>query len=215
MQAFTRQLGAESGVQLNPLRDNSEIPAVDNSDQIFAILMRATRGRIDKPFAVDRGNVLKRLGRGESTRVTSLNEAWIHVAEALNQGAYQAIVQRLVTTNAKVKWAVYGAADGLAATPYTYFASDVEPEDNFMFAVNHLECYNDGIKIKFHAEQKANGGINQPNDKITLSVYDSFDELLYEFYGSLNPGSKNDYGVSDYLPDLASRLTDSIEITDY
>lgn len=213
MQAFTRQLGSESGVQLNPLRDNSEIPAVGNADQVFAILMRATRGRIDKPFAVDRGNVLKRLGRGESTRVTSLNEAWVHVVEALNQGASQAIVQRLVTSAAKVKWAVYGAVDGLVTTPYTYFVSDVEPEDNFMFAVNHLECYNDGIKIRFHAEQKANGGIDQPNDKITLNVYDSFDELLYEFYGSLNPSSKDDYGVSDYLPNLVSRLTDSVEVT--
>jgi hypothetical protein len=119
MQAFTRQLGAESGVQLNPLRDNSEIPVADNSDQIFGILMRATRGRIDKPFAVDRGNVLKRLGRGESMRASMLNEAWVHVVEALNQGAYQAIVQRLVTENAKVKWAVYGAVDGLSTTPFT------------------------------------------------------------------------------------------------
>jgi hypothetical protein len=213
MQAFTRQLGAESGVQLNPLRDNSEIPVADNSDQVFGILMRATRGRIDKPFAVDRGNVLKKLGRGESIRVTSLNEAWIHVVEGLNQGAYQAIVQRLVTTSAKVMWAVYGAVDGLDTTPYTYFVSDIEPEENFMFAVHHLECYNDGIKVRFHAEQKANGGIDQPNDKITLNVYDSADELLYEFYGSLNPESKNDYGVSDYLPDLVSRLTDSVEVT--
>ena len=32
--SFVRQLGAESGVQLNPLRDNSEIPAGDNSDQV-------------------------------------------------------------------------------------------------------------------------------------------------------------------------------------
>jgi hypothetical protein len=45
--AFVRQLGSESGVQLNPLRDNSEIPTTDNSDQVFGIMMRATRGRID------------------------------------------------------------------------------------------------------------------------------------------------------------------------
>ena len=55
--AFVRQLGAESGVQLNPLKDNSEIPSTDNSDQCFGIVMRATRGRIDRPFTVDRGTV--------------------------------------------------------------------------------------------------------------------------------------------------------------
>ncbi|MBL0011132.1 MAG: hypothetical protein IPP22_09330 [Nitrosomonas sp.] len=59
---FVRQLGAESGVQLNPLRDNSEIPTSGNGDQVFAAMMRATRGRIDKPFKVDRGNVTRKLG---------------------------------------------------------------------------------------------------------------------------------------------------------
>jgi len=65
--AFVRQLGAESGVQLNPLRDASEIPTTDNADQVFGIMMRATRGRIDKPFTVDRGNVFKKLGAGEQS----------------------------------------------------------------------------------------------------------------------------------------------------
>ena len=82
MVPFKRQLGAESGVQLNPLRDNSELPAGNNSDQIFAIAMRATRGRIDKAFAVNSGNAKMRLGKGESIRVSSLNEAWVQVIEA-------------------------------------------------------------------------------------------------------------------------------------
>ena len=85
--AFVRQLGAESGVQLNPLRDNSEIPSTDNSDQIFGIMMRATRGRIDKPFVVDSGNVYTKLGKGEPIRKNALNEAWVHVVEALSNGA--------------------------------------------------------------------------------------------------------------------------------
>lgn len=210
MQAFTRQLGAESGVQLNPLRDNSEYYVGDNSDQIFGIMMRATRGRIDKPFAVDRGNVLKRLGRGESMRASALNEAWVHVVEAVNQGAYQAIVQRLTTENAKIKWAVYGAVDGLATTPFTYFVADDEPVDSYLLAIKHMECFNDGIKISFHAEQKDDFGVVEPNDKITLTVFDAQDEIIFEFFGSLKKGSKDDYGQSDFLPDLISRMTDSI-----
>ena len=93
---FARQLGAQSGVQLNPLQDNSSLPTVSNYDQVMAMVLRSTRGRIDKPFAVDRGNVVNKLGIGEQMRVSSLNEAWVQLVEALNNGAYQAVVQRLV-----------------------------------------------------------------------------------------------------------------------
>ena len=210
MQAFTRQLGAESGVQLNPLLDDSEMPVLDNADQVFGILMRATRGRIDKPFDVSRGNVFRKLGKGETIRNSVLNEAWLQVVEALNQGAYKAIVQRLVPSSATIGYAVFGAAN--AVDPFAYYVTEDAPEDNFLFSVKHLGCYNDGIKISFHADQKTYGGIDSSNDKITLAIHDSADELLYEFYGSLNPESQNDYGVSDYLPNVVSLRTDEVEI---
>lgn len=208
MQAFTRQLGSESGVQLNILRDNSEIPASVAVDQTFGVIMRSTRGRIDKPFSVNSGNVLRKLGRGESMRSTVLNEAWVHVNEALNQGAYEAVVQRLITSAAVIKYAVASAGVG---TDFVFSTSTTLPAD-FFIAIKHLDCFNDGIKFAFHAEPKSSGGVNLANDKITLAVYDSLDEKLFEFYGSLNPLSQDDYGVSDYLPDLVSRLTDSIEV---
>ncbi|MBY0475406.1 MAG: hypothetical protein K2Q13_10165 [Nitrosomonas sp.] len=107
---FVRQLGSESGVQLNPLRDNSEVPSQDNQDQLFGIMMRSARGRIDKPFKVDRGNALRKLGKGDLIRTSALNEAWVHVIEALNNGAYEAVVQRLVTDAAQLKWAVITAS---------------------------------------------------------------------------------------------------------
>ena len=114
--AFVRQLGAESGVQLNPLRDNSEIPTQDNADQVFGIMMRATRGRIDKPFIVDRGNVKQKLGDGERVSVLALNEAWVHVNEALNNGAYQAVVQRLTTSASAISYAVAMNGTGAVLT---------------------------------------------------------------------------------------------------
>lgn len=112
--AFTRQLGYESGVQLNPLFDNSEIPSFGTPDQVFGIMMRATRGRIDKPFKVSRGTLRKNLGRGEKVSVTPLNEAYIHVAEAVNNGAYEAVVQRLITDQTVIRYAV--AIQGSGAT---------------------------------------------------------------------------------------------------
>jgi hypothetical protein len=210
MQAFTRQLGGESGVQLNPLIDNSEQTVSDNSDQSFGILMRATRGRIDRPFGVTRGNVFSKIGAGETVRTSALNEAWLHVVEALNQGANRAIVQRLTTPAAVISHAVYGSHDAIA--PFSYHVSTTEPSENFMFSVKHLGCYNDGIKIAFHADIKTNGGVSLANDKITIYVRDDKDILLFEFYGSLDPASINDYGISDYLPNLVSRQTDEIEL---
>lgn len=114
--AFVRQLGYESGVQLSPLRDGSEIPSTDNSDQIFGIVMRATRGRIDKPFKVDRSNVYRKIGNGEQIRVSALNEAWSHVVEALNNGAYEAVVQRIAPAAAVIKHAVVRVGYGAVLT---------------------------------------------------------------------------------------------------
>ena len=209
--AFVRQLGAEAGVQLNPLRDASEIPTADNSDQVFGIMMRATRGRIDKPFAVDRGNVFKKLGKGEQVRVSALNEAWVHVVEALNNGAYQAVVQRLTTSAATIKWAkVTVDADTKAIS---FATADTAPAAPYLFAVRHLECFNDGIKLEFRADEKKSGGAPAANDVLTLRIRDKEGELLYEFTGSLNPEAKDDYGNSAYLPDVASAQTDAVEIT--
>lgn len=227
--AFVRQLGAESGVQLNPLKDNSEIPSTDNSDQCFGIVMRATRGRIDRPFTVDRGTVYTKLGYGESIRLSDLNEAWIHVVEALNNGAYEAVVSRLSTDKAKIKWAVCKAAaagkesDGVgqaqtgkavtASTAYSFEVSESDPSGEFLFAVKHLECFNDGIVLEFHAEETI-GEESEPadNPEITLRVKDVKDNLLYEFTGSLDPNAVDDYGASYYLPDVVAAQTDALEV---
>jgi len=208
--AFVRQLGAESGVQLNPLRDNSEIPVADNADQVFGIMMRATRGRIDKPFKVDRGNVFKKLGKGEQIRVSALNEAWVHVVEALNNGAYEAVIQRLTTSAAVIKWAT--ATVNAETKAITFATSDTDPVAPYLFAVRHLECYNDGIKLEYRADENKVGGVASANDKLTLRIRDKDGVLLYEFYGSLNPEAKDDYGNSAYLPDVALALTDAVEI---
>jgi hypothetical protein len=279
--AFKRQLGAESGVQLNPLRDNSEIPTQGNEDQLFAIMMRATRGRIDKPFVVDRGNVLRKSGPGERISVSALNEAHVHVVEALNNGAYQAVVQRIVTSSAVIKYAVAYIGSGAVLTPtivagaitdvvvtnggtgyavgqtividgdgtgatatvatvtagviatvtvsaggtsYTSATATIEnsisfaaetaiPATPYLFAVKHLECFNDGIKVDFRAEEKRSGGVSVANDKITVLVKDKDDNTLYEFYGSLDPAALDDYGNSAFLTNTVSAQTDAVEIT--
>lgn len=209
--AFVRQLGAESGVQLNPLRDNSEIPVQDNADQIFGIMMRATRGRIDKPFKVDRGNVFAKLGRGESMRLSALNEAFVHVVEALNNGAYEAVVQRLVTASAVIS---YAKVTVNATTKVTEFAvSPTEPVAPYLLSIKHLGCFNDGIKVEISADEKRVSGINANNDRLTLRLLDVSGNVLHEFYGSLDSTARDDYGNSIYLPDVVSSQSDVVEVS--
>lgn len=209
--AFVRQLGAESGVQLNPLRDNSEIPVSDNADQVFGIMMRATRGRIDKPFKVNRGNVFTKLGKGEQIRVSALNEAWVQVVEALNNGAYEAVVQRLTADDAAISFAK------LVVTPVTFAntfsVSAVKPTGTYLLSVKHLDCFNDGIVLEYRADEVKSGGVAVANDKITLRIRDKDGVLLHEFYGSLDSTAKDDYGNSMYLPDVALAQSDAVEIT--
>jgi hypothetical protein len=206
--AFVRQLGAESGVQLNPLRDGSNIPATGNADQAMGVIMRATRGRIDKPFLVDRGNAVRMLGKGEPVRVNALNEAYVQVVEGLNNGVYQAVVQRLVTDSAVISWLTVTPA----ANAFAFAVSDTEPTDTFLFALKHLECFNDGIAVEFRAEEKKTGGVAVANDVITVRVRDADGVLIHEFTGSLNPDAKDDFGGSFYLPDVVANATDAVEL---
>ena len=77
------------------------------------MIRRPPRSTLDRSSAAsdvykrqDRGNVTRKLGKGEQIRISALNEAWVHVVEALNNGAYEAVIQRLVTSAAVIKWAV-------------------------------------------------------------------------------------------------------------
>jgi hypothetical protein len=207
--AFVRQLGAESGVQLNPLVDNSEIPTNDNSDQVFGIIMRSTRGRIDKPFVVDRGNVMTRLGNGREAGVANdinaNNEAWIQVVEALNNGAYSAVVQRLVG-DSTVKFAVAT----VSSDAINFTVSDTAPVSTHLMSIKHLDCFNDGITITLRAEEKKVAGVAVANDYVTLSLRDNEGTLLYEFYGSLKADAVDDYGNTAFLEEVIARQTDAV-----
>ncbi|MDW0357793.1 MULTISPECIES: hypothetical protein [Vreelandella] len=207
--SFVRQLGAESGVQLNPLADNSEIPTTGNEDQIFATAIRATRGRIDRAFKVNRSNVRQRLGPGEPMRDNELNEAYVHVREALDNGAYEAVIARLHGDTATLSWIVVKQE---ATGAFTFEVSETEPEDDFLMAIKHLECFNDGVMVEFRADERREGGVNAANDVITLRLLEPNGEKLIEVTGSLNRDAVDDNGNSYYLPTVIEARTDRLEV---
>jgi hypothetical protein len=110
---FVRQLGSQPGVQLNPLIDSSEaIGQADVADQIFGALARLTRGRIDEPFLVNRGNIFRATGQPASMRDSLLNEAKIQINDGLNAGALGAVVQRLIAADSVQRFALIRFASG-------------------------------------------------------------------------------------------------------
>lgn len=212
---FTRSIGAEPGVQLNPLVDSSALPSASDSDQRFGIVMRATRGRIDRPFLVTASDVYDKLGAGEQIRVNALNTAWVHVVEALNNGAQAAVVQRITTDSAKVKYLVItkqtASEEGETATGFDFAVAEELPSDYFV-AVKHLECFNDGIIVSIHADELTEGGVNVANSALQIRLADPDGNVLYSYEGSLVAGTVDDYGNSYYLPDVVAKNTDALEV---
>jgi hypothetical protein len=98
MAMFERQIGEQSGIQLNPTVDRTDGVA-GFGDQTAAIVGSFNRGRIDKPFWVDAQTLRARLGAPVSLSKSLLNEAYLHVYEALQNGAQQVLVSRLLREN--------------------------------------------------------------------------------------------------------------------
>jgi hypothetical protein len=206
---FYRHIGAQPGIQQNPLKDTSELPSFGNQDQTFAVAARFPRGRIDKPFRVNRSTAARKLGRPEPMRSSQLNESHVQVVEALNNGSFEAVVMRLSTASAVLNWIVVNH-DGTATT-----AAELPTTKTHLFAVKHLECHNDGIRVSFHADAISESGSNVANQTITVQLIDSTGILLHEFTGSLDPAATDDFGNTFYLPNVvSSQLADGeVEIS--
>lgn len=213
---FVRNLGHQPGVQLNPLVDPSSLMASTISDQTFGVVMRASRGRIDRAITVDRGTLQNLLGSGSPIRDNALNEAWAQLYEALSFSGGLAVVSRLIMEDeASVKWAV--VTDTAPATEgdpqvYDFAVQDDAAETGFLLQIKHLGCHNDGIKLHVWAEPVTVGGVDQDTKVLSLRMTDADGETLFYFKGSTDPTARDDYGRSYYLPDVVAARTEDVEI---
>jgi hypothetical protein len=208
----TRQLQAQPGVQLNPLRDNTDGFAPAPTDQAFAIVGRFKRGRIDAPFRVNRGNLKVKLGAAESLRLSALNEAYVQTSESLDGGAYEAIVVRLTTSAAKNGYAAFTL--GLGGTASTFAVSEAVPAAPFLFHLQMLDCFNDGYRFEVSAEKTlaVDGATLAPAKIITLRIREPNGNLLYEFTGSLDPFAVDEHGKDNFIGSVIESQTDLVKI---
>lgn len=297
--AFVRQLGTQPGIQLNPLKDGSDSFAPDNADQVFGIAMRAKRGRIDRCFKVNRGNLDRKLGTGESLRANALNEARVQVFESLSNGSFEAVVHRLTPSAALLSYivaaispspvrtastisaassdksfndsangfitagfavgqtitttgfaaggnngsfiitavtdgkitiggadgaAIVTAAAGVAVTITATAGSGVGDivysvaaaiPGSYVFALRHLECFNDGVIVEVHADSTSVAGVPVNAKVINLRVREPNGNLIFDFVGSLDVTAIDDFGKSFFIGDVieASQSVPDLEIT--
>ncbi len=207
----TRQLGAQSGIQLNPRKDNTEGFAGDNTDQLAAVFGRFPRGPIDRPFKVHAGNIRALLGSPEAIRKSALNEAYVQAYEAVMNGVYELVVNRLSVAGAVNKYAIFKIDSTSGATSVT--ASATAPTGDYLFALKDLECFNDGVVLKLHAIEKFNSsGVAQPSKEVVLQVCDPSGNIRYSFTGSLDQDAVDEYGQDYFLGTIIEKQTDTLPI---
>jgi hypothetical protein len=214
---FVRQLGYQSGVQMNQIDDqSSDGLTASNYDQIFAVAGRFQRGRIDKSFVVDGGTYASKLGLSASIGLSGLNECYTQVVNALNKGAYQCVVSRLAPAAAVNSYMVFTLS---AATPAvgTWSTSASVPSVTYAMLVKHLECHNDGVTVRVNAIPVFVNGVEQTTtSKVRLQILDNQTGLVlngYDFTGYLSSTSVDEYGVSNYLPDIVAAQTNNVQVT--
>ncbi len=210
--AHTRSLGAQSGVQQNPLQDDTEGLGTSAGDQVVSLVARFKRGRIDKPFKVTSGNLKKKLGAPESLRVSALNEAYVQLYEAVNSGAAQAVVMRLsASASVQNQYAVVTVSKDSGETSFA--ASAQVPTDDYLFYLKDLECFNDGIQLQLNAPKVVdNAGQAQPTKVITLRVCEPDGTVRYEVTGSLDVAAVDEYGNDYFIGSVIESITDTIQI---
>ena len=209
---FTRSLGKRSGVQLNYPLDNSERFVPGDESQVFAGVGRFTRGRIDRAFPVNRDQLSRLLGAPVSISVSLLNEAMVQIYEAFLNGAQRAVISRLIPAAASLKWMVASLpADPDEDPVWTISTTEAAPTANFLLAIRHLECFNEGVRAEIHAEATTVEGVPAPSKRVRLRLFDLDETQLFEFWGSLDPLAKDDFGQSLYLPDVISAQTNDLD----
>ncbi|SER35355.1 MULTISPECIES: hypothetical protein [Pseudomonas] len=211
--AFSRdKITYRSGVQLLSLVGATNRGVLSNTDQIFATVGRFERGAIDRAFLIDESVRARMIGQPQSILASALNEAHVQLYEALDAGAYQAVVSRLVPAAAKLSLMV--ATVPATADAPVWSVADTLPA-TALISVKHLECFNDGVKIGIHAVEKTDdNGAAVASSEIKLKLIDvaSGNDLFDEFQGSLIVTDKDESGMSYYLPSIVSGLTEFVEV---
>ncbi|QLG96712.1 hypothetical protein HZF02_32870 (plasmid) [Pseudomonas yamanorum] len=218
---MSRAIGKRSGVQQNLISDKSEIGNTA-ADYNGGFIGRFTRGRTDKVFAVSAEKLDRQLGTAVSLSVSALGEAQIHVFEALRDGMQQAIVSRLIASDAVNQLLIATAtapAEGATDAPavWTTGLESVGLPAGALIAFKHLECFNDGLTCEINADAAEDTkAVAVPSKVITVQFVDpvSGKVIIGPFTGSLDPLATDEQGNSSFIADVIEKGTDLITVVE-
>lgn len=197
-------VGDQSGVAVNIPIDTTDRMTQSEGDGVFAVVGQFSRGRIDKPFLVDKSQMYRKLGKPKSMRTSAANEAYVQTFEALRYGASGVVVARLASSSAKLKWLVvkHGADEVLSVADDKPQASD----DSWIFAFQLLNAIDEGVYVSVAKGETEDEVSVVVRERAFNSKNADTDEgvILYEFSGSTNPDSVNEMGETNYLENVAS-----------
>lgn len=202
--AFTRALGFEAGVQLNPTVDKSEGYAGNTvAEQSVGVVSRLTRGPMDTAFAVYSSNV-----RAVTGNPRPFFDDHGQLVEMLSRGAKCVIVSRVVGENAKNQWVVIREPSSKGDNwGYEFALSDTLPEDEFMLAFKHLGCFSDGVKVSLSAKEVRNDSdVKQDTDDLMFKLLDKSGTMILGLYGSLDKEHVDDFGLPSNLQTIADKF---------
>ncbi|WP_426237455.1 hypothetical protein [Pseudomonas sp. TWP3-2] len=216
---MSRAINKRSGVQQNYIADKSEIGSVA-SDYNGGFIGRFARGRIDKVFAVSLSRIDRKLGAAVSLNISPLGEAMIQVYEALRYGTQQAVVSRLIASDAVNKLLIATAtvpaqAGGEAPAVWSTGLESAELPVGALIAFKHHECFNDGLTCEINAQAAEDDqGVAVPSKIITVQFIDkvSGKTIIGPFTGSLDLNATDEYGNSSYIADVIDKGTDDLDV---
>lgn len=215
---LARTIGKRSGVQISPPADKSAIGSLA-SDYNGGWIGRFTRGRTDKVFAVVREQLERQLGASVSLNVSALGETQVQIFEALRDGTQQAIVSRLIASDAVNKLliatAVEPVEDGDTPAVWSVGLESAGLPQKALIAFKHLECFNDGLTCQINAEAaESEQGADVASKIITVQFLDpaTAKTIIGPFTGSLDPLAKDEFGNSYFIGDVIAKGTDLIQV---
>lgn len=184
---FTRSLGYEVGVQLNPTIDNSEGFAVDAvEEQTIAGALRLSRGRVDKSFVVNKANVFKLTGKPSRLSDES-DTGHIELIECLNSGVKQALISRIGTVQYH-KWILIDI--NTSTNKVEIKTADNLSGEDYIYAFKHWGCFDDGIEVKFALVAFAEDATKI--DYVIVQFLDKDGNLLDEFKGAFESDNEDE-----------------------
>lgn len=201
----TPLIGQQSGVQINLPVDRTDRLLQESGDQTFAVVLKATRGRIDRPMLVAADKLQRYLGEAQSLRTSELNSTYVQVVDAFRTGAAACVAMRVAGELAVNQYitVMHGYGGEFTLTEELPYG-----DDGWLLGIKVADCINEGVYVQL--------ALGKSSQDIVLTIRErkldrkgrdtESGAVLYEVSGSLKFDAVDDFNQSRFIGDVASKF---------